>query len=149
MKSHSIQIIEPQTTQQFEAYYLLRYQVLRQPWKQPPGSEKDNDEATSDHAMACDETNAVLGVCRLQMNSATEAQLRYMGVKTDTQGLGIGKKLITYMEQKALQKGANKMILQARENAVDFYTKCGYHVVEKSYLMWGQIQHYLMEKTLR
>ncbi|MCW3086004.1 MAG: acyltransferase [Bacteroidetes bacterium] len=149
MKSDSITITEPQTTQQFEAYYLLRYQVLRQPWNQPPGSEKDNDEASSDHAMACDQNNTVLGVCRLQMNSATEAQLRYMGVKTDTQGLGIGKKLITYMEQKALQKGAEKMILQARENAVDFYTKCGYTIVEKSYLMWGQIQHYLMEKALR
>jgi N-acetylglutamate synthase-like GNAT family acetyltransferase len=148
LKSDSIQIIEPQTTQQFEAYYLLRYQVLRQPWNQPPGSEKDNDEATSDHAMACDANNNALGVCRLQMNSPAEAQLRYMGVKTNTRGLGIGKKLITYMEQKALQKGATKMILQSRESAVDFYKKCGYNVVEKSYLMWGQIQHYLMEKTL-
>ena len=144
----SVKITEPQTAHQFEAYYLLRYKVLRKPWKQPPGSEKDNQEETSIHAMACDEHNNVVGVCRLQYNSETEAQLRFMGVKENTQGLGIGKMLITYMEEKARRQGSKKMILQARENAVDFYKKCGYSVTEKTFLMWGQIQHYLMEKHL-
>jgi N-acetylglutamate synthase-like GNAT family acetyltransferase len=144
----SIKIIEPQTIQQFEAYYLLRFEVLRKPWNQPIGSEKDDMEGHSIHAMAIDENNNVLGVCRLQFNSPMEGQLRYMGVKSDTQGLGIGKKLITYLEQKAHDKGANKMILHSREIAVDFYKKCDYSIIEKSYLMWGEIQHYLMEKTL-
>lgn len=148
MNTSTIKIIEPQTEQQFEAYYLLRYDVLRKPWNQPPGSEKDNQEESSIHAMAIDDDNTVLGVCRLQYNSSTEAQLRFMGVKTNTQGLGIGKKLITFMEQKAKLNGSKKMILQARENAVDFYKKCGYQIVEKSFLMWGEIQHYLMEKQL-
>lgn len=148
MKTDSVRIQEPQTKEQFEAYFLVRYQTLREPWSQPPGSERDEQENTADHAMACDEKNHVLGVCRLQLNSPDEAQLRYMGVKTETLGLGIGKKLIAYMENKARQKGASRMILQARENAVEFYKKCGYTVVEKSYLMWEQIQHYLMEKKL-
>jgi N-acetylglutamate synthase-like GNAT family acetyltransferase len=145
---NSIKIIEPQTIQQFEAYYLLRFDVLRKPWNQPPGSEKDDMENNSVHAMAVDENNNILGVCRLQYNSPMEAQLRYMGVKTETQGLGIGKKLIDYLEDKARSNGAKKMILHSREIAVDFYKKCGYEVIEKSYLMWGEIQHYLMEKTL-
>lgn len=98
--------------------------------------------------MACDKNNTVLGVCRLQLNSATEAQLRFMGVRENTQGLGIGKKLITYAEEKAKEQGAKKLILQAREIAVEFYKKCGYTIVEKSYLMWGEIQHYLMEKNI-
>ena len=126
----------------------MRYETLRKPWNQPPGSEKDEQENTSVHAMACDENGRVLGVCRLQLNSASEAQLRYMGVRTEAQGLGIGRKLIGYMENKARSKGATRMILQARENALDFYEKCGYTIVEKSYLMWGQIQHYLMAKEL-
>lgn len=148
MTLSSIKITEPQTNQQFEAYYLLRYEVLRKPWNQPPGSEKDKQEDTSVHAMALDEHHTVLGVCRLQYNSETEAQLRFMGVKENTQGLGIGSMLIAYMEEKAKQNGAKKMILQARENAVDFYKKCGYTVTEKTFLMWGEIQHYLMEKQL-
>jgi N-acetylglutamate synthase-like GNAT family acetyltransferase len=126
----------------------LRYDVLRKPWNQPSGSEKDNQEDTSIHIMACDENNNVSGVCRLQFNSAAEAQLRFMGVKENTQGLGIGKKLIEYAEARAKQKGAEKMVLQAREIAVEFYKKCGYSIVEKSFLMWDEIQHYLMDKKL-
>lgn len=98
--------------------------------------------------MACDQNNIVLGVCRLQFNTPAEAQLRFMGVKQDTQGLGIGKKLISFAEQKAKQKGAAKLILQAREIAVEFYKKCGYTIIEKSFLMWDEIQHYLMKKEL-
>lgn len=98
--------------------------------------------------MACDQNNTILGVCRLQFNSPTETQIRFMGVKEDTQGLGIGKQLLSYAEQKAQLMGATKQILQAREIAVEFYKKCGYTLVEKSFLLWDEIQHYLMEKKL-
>ncbi|HEY0031187.1 MAG TPA: GNAT family N-acetyltransferase [Bacteroidia bacterium] len=144
----SIILKKPQTPQEFEAYYLLRYNVLRKPWNQPPGSEKDEQENISIHLMACDKENTVLGVCRLQLNSPEEAQLRFMAVKENTQGLGIGKKLIAFAELEANEKGASKIILQSREIAVEFYKKCGYTVVKKSFLMWEEIQHYLMEKKL-
>jgi N-acetylglutamate synthase-like GNAT family acetyltransferase len=146
--NQSIRIIEPQTQKEFEAYYLLRYEVLRKPWNQPVGSEKDANEETSIHIMAVDENNTVLGVCRVQLNSPSEAQLRFMAVKENTQGLGIGKKLIEYAEKKAQQNDASEMILQAREIAIEFYKKCGYTIAEKSFLMWDLIQHYLMKKKL-
>lgn len=148
MKIKNIIIAEPQTQKEFEAYYLLRYETLRKPWGQPIGSEKDEQENESIHLMACDDDKNVLGICRLQFNSSVEAQLRYMGVKENTQGLGIGKKLIEYAERTAKEKGAQKLILQSRESAVGFYEKCGFKIVEKSYLMWNEIQHYLMEKEL-
>lgn len=148
MQINSIIFLEPQTPKEFEAYYLLRYEILRKPWNKPFGSEKDEQEDESIHMMACDENRNILGVCRLQFNSANEAQLRYMAVKEGTQGLGIGKKLIEYAEDKAKEKCAKKMILQSREIAIGFYEKCGFKIVEKSYLMWGEIQHYLMEKEL-
>lgn len=141
-------MLEPQTQKEFEAYYLLRYETLRKPWNKPLGSEKDEQENESIHLMACDENRNILGVCRVQFNSSDEAQLRYMAVKGGTQGLGIGKKLIEFAERKAREKSAEKMILQSREIAIGFYEKCGYTIVEKSYLMWEQIQHYLMEKKL-
>jgi len=141
-------IRKPQTPKEFEAYYLLRYELLRKPWQQPIGSEKDNQEDIAIHAMAVDEDENVLGVCRLQFNSENEAQLRFMAVKENTQGLGIGKKLIDYMEAEAKKGGAKTIILQARENAVGFYEKCGYLIKEKTFLMWNQIQHYLMAKNI-
>lgn len=98
--------------------------------------------------MCVNEGNEILGVCRLQFNSPAEAQLRFMGVKENTQGLGIGRKLMEYAEAKAKEKGAKTLVLQARENALEFYKKCNYTLMEKTFLLWGQIQHYLMSKAL-
>jgi predicted GNAT family N-acyltransferase len=148
LNSTSIHIIEPQTKEQFEAYYLVRFEVLRKPWGQPPGSEKDQQESECIHLMAVNQANEILGVCRLQFNSADEAQLRFMGVKENTQGQGVGRMLIDHAEKIAVRTNAKKLILQAREIAVPFYKKCGYIIIEKSFLMWGSIQHYLMKKDL-
>lgn len=146
--NNKIKIIEPQTSQEFEAYYLVRFNTLRKPWNQPLGSEKDQHEKESIHTMAVDENNNVLGVCRLQYNSPTEGQLRFMGVIESARGMGIGKLLIEYLEKKAKKNGAQTMVLQARENAVPFYLKSGYSIKEKTHLLWGEIQHYLMSKEL-
>lgn len=139
---------EPVSPEDFENYYLLRWEVLRKPWNQPRGTEKDENEATSIHVMALNEKDECVGVSRLQFNSSEEAQVRFMGVRDDQQGKGVGKKLMSYLEEKAKEKGAKKVMLQARENAVQFYLSIGYAVVEKSFLMWGIIQHYRMEKLL-
>ena len=146
MITTSFIIIEPQTPKEFEAYYLLRYEILRKPWNQPEGSEKDDIEDKCIHAMAMDENKEAIGVCRLQLNSQEEAQIRYMAVDDRMQGKGVGKKIVEFMEDKAKQAGAKKINLHARSNAVEFYKSCGYKIVEKSYLMWGEIQHYLMCK---
>ena len=71
-----------------------------------------------------------------------------MGVSSAALGKGYGAKIIHYIEQVGSKQGMNKIILHARENAVEFYKRCGYTVVEKSYLMWDEIQHYLMEKAI-
>lgn len=143
-----IKITEPQTSKEFEAYYLVRFNTLRKPWDQPLGSEKDQYEQDSIHAMAVDENNNVLGVCRLQYNSPTEGQLRFMGVTDNVRGMGVGKLLLEYLEKKAKNNGVQTMVLQARENAIPFYLKNGYAIIEKTHLLWGEIQHFLMSKNL-
>ena len=143
-----MKVTEPQSEEEFEKYYHLRWEILRKPWGWERGSEVTDDEDKCVHAMICDENKNVLAVCRLQMNSDDTAQIRFMGVKDDMQGKGLGKKIIHYLENKAREKRAKKIILQARENALDFYKKMDYSVIEKSHLLWGAIQHYLMEKKL-
>jgi GNAT superfamily N-acetyltransferase len=71
-----------------------------------------------------------------------------MGVHSDYQGKGLGKMVVSYLERRALENGRNIMILHARINAVKFYESCGYTIKETSYLLWGQIPHWLMEKKL-
>ncbi|HET6991998.1 MAG TPA: GNAT family N-acetyltransferase [Bacteroidia bacterium] len=139
---------EPTTPQDFENYYQLRWEVLRKPWNQAKGTEKDDAEESSIHIMALNDADECIGVSRLQFNSPEEAQVRFMGVRDDQQGKGVGKKLMHYLEEKAKKNGAKKIILQARENAVPFYLSIGYKKTEKTFLLWGMIQHYKMEKEI-
>jgi predicted GNAT family N-acyltransferase len=141
-------IIEPSTSEEFEKYYQLRWEVLRAPWGKPKGSEKDDMEAESIHGMAVDNNGDVLAVVRLNKSTEYVAQIRFMGVKTEQAGKGIGSILLNYMEKRAKEAGYNAIILHARENALEFYKRNNYLMVEKSYLMWDEIQHYLMKKEL-
>lgn len=143
-----MQVTEPTTPEAFEQYYRLRYQTLRQPWGQPEGSERVEDDATAIHAMLVNEEQEAIGVCRLHLNAPQEGQLRFMGVRADYQGRQLGDLLLAYLEERARQMGASRMTLQARENAVNFYRRNGYEVIEKTYLLFGSIQHYLMAKQL-
>lgn len=141
-------IKEPRTPQEFGAYFLLRWQILRKPWNQPKGSEVETDEDNCIHAMAMNDKNEVVGVCRLQFNTSDEAQIRFMAAREDYQGKGVGSALISYLESEARTKGANTIVLQARENALNFYLKHGYINKCKTKLLFGVIQHYLMQKKL-
>jgi N-acetylglutamate synthase-like GNAT family acetyltransferase len=144
-----VKIIEPSTSEEFKKYYNLRYEVLRKPWFQPKGSERDEEEETSLHRMIIDEPNGkAVAVGRLQFNNIEEAQIRYMAVSDDYQGMGYGSKMVNVLDDIAREKGSRKIILQSRGNAVKFYEKNGYKIIEKSYLLFDEIQHWLMEKEL-
>jgi len=144
-----VKIIEPTTSEEFKKYYNLRYEVLRKPWLQPKGSERDEEEETSLHRMIIDEPNGkAVAVGRLQFNTIEEAQIRYMAVSDDYQGMGYGSKIVKALDNIAREKGSRRIILQSRENAVKFYEKNGYKIIEKSYLLFDEIQHWLMEKEL-
>ena len=143
-----MEVIEPATPEEFEKYYRLRYEVLRQPWGEPEGSERAPDDATAIHAMLVDEDGEVVGVCRLHLNTPQEGQLRFMGIREDKRGQQLGFRLMEYMEARAKALGAITLMLHARPNAVNFYRRNGYEVVKESYILFGDMQHYLMTKQL-
>ena len=139
---------QPSTPHDFIIYYQLRYDDLRKPWGHPPGSEFDETDNTSIHAFIKADDKAI-ACSRLHFVDNTTAQIRYMAVHPDYQGKGLGKLVVNYLEDVAKKNNHLEVILHARENAVDFYKSCGYAVNEKSYLLWGKIQHFLMQKHLR
>ena len=131
----------------FDKYLELRWRVLRKPWDQPRGIEVDELDDKAIHIAAYDE-DKIVGVARLHFNSKEEAQIRYMAVDENYRNRGIGSKMLENLEKIAKEKGARYIILNARENAVEFYLKNGYELIEKSYLLFGTIQHYKMRKVL-
>jgi ribosomal protein S18 acetylase RimI-like enzyme len=141
-------VTSPQSKQDYDKYYQLRWEILRKPWAQPKGSEVTAEEDSCIHAMVLTDFGDVTGVARLQFNSPKTAQVRFVAVAQEAQGKGIGKMLMDYLEQIAKEKGATEVVLDARENAVPFYQRIHYQITEKSYLLFGEIQHYRMVKKL-
>lgn len=142
-----ITIIHPTTPDEWENYYFLRWKILREPWNQPRGTEKDDKEENSIHLFALADGKPA-GVARIQFNDASIAQLRFMGVAPEFRSSGTGRALLARAEELTREAGRKKIIMQAREIAVPFYEKCGYRIVEKTFLLWNSIQHYMMEKDL-
>lgn len=142
-----LEIKSPTTDSDWKAYYALRFNVLREPWNQPLGSEVLADEDQAIHAITVEGTE-VVGVARMHESAEKQGQVRCVAIATEAQGKGIGKAMMAYLEEKAKQKGWTEIVLEARENAVPFYEAIGYTIVAESYLLFGEIQHYRMQKSL-
>lgn len=139
----------PETEQDWHDYYQLRWQILRQPWQQPRGSEKDEFETNAFHLMASDHNDAIVGVGRIHKNSDIQSQVRYMAVLPEHQGKRIGKHILTRLEQKARDWGCHEIILNARSTCVAFYQKQNYQIIGEDDTMFGSIEHKRMRKSLR
>jgi ribosomal protein S18 acetylase RimI-like enzyme len=153
--SASITIQPPYTPAEWAAYYALRYAVLRQPWQQPPGSERvpADDEAGTIHALLLAEGNAAppvaLAVGMLQPTGGQQGQIRFMAVAPAAAGTGLGRRVVAYLEAEAQAMGLTEIMLHARETAVGFYEKLGYVVVAPSHTLFGVLPHFLMRKQLQ
>lgn len=138
----------PESPDEWETYYDIRYRVLRQPWGQEQGSERDDTDSTSQNVLLRNEHGVAMAVGRLHLNSLAQGQIRYMAVDFPYQNSGIGGLMIQELERRAKELGAEEIILEARQRAIPFYERNGYSVVKMSYLLFGQIQHYTMKKKL-
>ncbi len=143
-----MEVKQASNKKEIEAIIDLRDKILRKPWDQTRDTATDSLEEVSINAFISDETGIVLACGRLQENENKTGQIRFMAVDNSQQGKGLGKKIVEFLEKKGKEIGLKKIELQARENAVDFYKNAGYTIKEKSFLLWGIIQHYLMEKEL-
>lgn len=143
-----MRIITPESTEDFALYYDLRWRILRAPWKQARGSERDELDADSWHRMACQEGRTPIGVARLHLNTADQAQIRYMAVEAAHRRRGVGMALVESLEAQAFSLGVAEILLHAREETVGFYAHAGYRVAHPSHRLFDTIQHYAMIKRL-
>ena len=127
-----LHLVIPQSEESFERYYDLRWRVLREPFKRPRGSEKDEYDQVGDHRMLVAENGAVIAVGRIHFNSPEEAQIRFMAVDPNYQGEGHGVTLIHALESAAKEQGAQRVIINSRSNTLGFYIRCGYELKEEA-----------------
>jgi GNAT superfamily N-acetyltransferase len=143
-----MQVRAPATDAEWDAYFELRWRILRAPWQQS-GPARDETDDTSIHCMVCDANGRVVAVGRLHQVDTATGQIRFMAVDDSEQRKGYGSLLLHALEQRARERGLDRIVLQARENAVLFYQHHGYRVEEKTFLLFDEIQHYLMSKRLK
>lgn len=139
-------IKSPETEQEWNDYYALRYEVLRKPWGQAPGSERNSGDETAMH-FALWENDQLVAVARLDYVNPTICQIRFVAVAPGHQGKGYGKAIMKAVEEKAAET-CEYATLHARENALAFYFGMGYKIIEPSHVLFDEIQHYFMRKKL-
>ena len=133
-------IRQPKTIQELESMYDLRWQVLRKPWNQPRGSEKDQLESMAFQYIAL-YREQVVGTVRLHKLKDQVAQVRYLAVDEVFRGRGIAGRLMETIHLTAKNMFLKYLILNARETAVKFFEKIGYTVVGDGPLLFGEIKH--------
>jgi ribosomal protein S18 acetylase RimI-like enzyme len=121
-----IEIRSPKTDREWLDYYDLRYRVLRKPLNKPRGSEKNDDDSLGEH-FAIYENQVLKAIARLDTVEPTISQVRFVAVDSEIQGKGYGKLIMLAVEEKAIKNGNKKMILHARDYAVEFYKKLNYN----------------------
>ncbi|MFT7344271.1 MAG: putative GNAT family N-acyltransferase [Lentimonas sp.] len=142
-----MEVRTPNTETEWEAYYDLRFRLLRKPLNKERGSERNGGDQKGIH-FALYHQNKLLGIARLDKSTDKISQTRFVTVEENCERKGYGRLIMRACENEARRNGYEKMILHARENAVPFYKSQGYDEVKKTHVLFGQIQHYLMEKNL-
>ncbi len=143
-----MEIRSPETDTEFEAYYDLRWRVLRQPWGQSPGSERDELDDDATHVAGYDEVKGLVCVGRLHAVETGVGQVRYMAVEEPLRGRGLGQAVLNELERLGKRQGMSVIVLDAREAAVGFYRRNGYEAVGEGHVLFGEVRHSKMRKRL-
>ena len=142
-------IKSPQSRNDFKNYYDLRYKVLREPWGLAKGTEKDDYEPISQHFIVIDdETGELIACAKLFEKETGLAWVSHMAVATKKQHHGIGKLLLTHIEEIARKEGYQRIGCLSRLNTTQFFEKAGYVISGLPTHYFGTTQVVWMEKSL-
>ena len=138
----------PSSYREWREYFLFRYKILRKPIGLNRSTIRDKLEKISYHVMVTNNKGEIIGVGRLHFINTKESQIRYMAVDKNFRKKGVGNKIVQNLEMHSVNNYRNKVILNARENAVIFYSKLGY--VNFGKIDVGiDIKHFQMKKNLK
>lgn len=100
-------------------------------------------------AITASSRNHVLAYGRLGQNSLDEFQIYQMVVMPECQGQGLGKRILQALTERAIERGARRLILNARVTKVKFYQKFGFESVGTVFAssMTG-VPHIKMQKEM-
>lgn len=110
---------------EYDAAFVLRSRVLREPLGLRPAPEERPAEAELVHLGAF-EGPVLVGCLMLQALGEGRVKMRQVAVDFHRQRGGLGTRLVRYSEEVARRAGHQEMVLHARQKAVPFYERLGY-----------------------
>ena len=137
----------PTNQKEHKEYDLFRWKILRKPIGKDISSLKDKFEESAYHLIGIKDKK-IIACGRLHFNNKDEAQIRYMAVSKDLQGVGIGKQILDLLEKNAKKNNAKRIILNARDHAIGFYQISGYKTEKKYDGSDTGIPHTTMKKNI-
>lgn len=142
MEFRRIQYDSPEYREELE----LRNRLLRLPL----GLDVYNEDLPAERAQlhyGLFDGEILVGCAIAILKSGQHAKIRQMAVDNERQSKGLGRQLLTAVEEDLREKGVQSLELAARAEAVGFYEKLGYHTVGNEFVEVG-IPHRQMEKSL-
>ena len=136
-------------TDEYSETLKIRDKVLRRPWNKSIYKDDLRDEENKDILFGAFNDKNLLGVITLSIKTKDIAKIRFLAVDTELQRIGVGSKLINYIENYSMENGYKELILEARYTAKDFYLKHGYETVGEVYIPNHiHVEHIEMKKNL-
>lgn len=136
------------TSPAYEQMRQLRLDVLLNPIGVPASYINPEKESADWLVAAFDDAGTMQGCCVLTALPDAVLQLRQMAVRQDVQARGIGRAIIAFAEDLAIEKGFSTLMMHARDVVIPFYEKCGYAIADEGFTEVG-IPHHRMEKRLK
>lgn len=116
---------------------------------------KNQAEIKKHHFILAEEDGISLGFASYELNyeDTAKTKIHKIYILPETQGKGIGKKLLDYIAEKAIENQNNTLSLNVNRNnnAFEFYTKVGFEKVGEEDIAIGNgylMEDYIMEKTI-
>jgi predicted GNAT family N-acyltransferase len=138
-------VIDVTTFEQLEVAYHIRYLVFVAEQGCPIKDEYDQYESIASHILVY-ENEQPIGTARWRVVDGV-AKLERICVLASHRKRGVGKLIVTALEERAIKRGLTRSKLHGQVQAEAFYNRLGYLTTSESFIEDG-IPHVLMEKEL-
>lgn len=138
-----MEIKQVTTNEQLEDAYFVRKTVFVDEQQVPLEEEIDQHEDEATHVVLYDD-NQPSGAGRVRIVDGY-GKIERICVMKSARKKGVGKVIVTKLEELATKQGVKKLKLNAQTHAIPFYNKLGYEVVSEEFMDAG-IPHVTMVK---
>ena len=138
----------PKSDADLSEYFEFRWKHLRKPWGYPKGSEKDEYENVSEHRFIRNHAGDIVACGRVHLNTAEEAQIRYIAVREDYRRKGVGIMMLNTLETVAKEQGAVWAICSPQESSIDFFKHAGFSILDNAPEELGKLHRKQLRKEL-